>query len=292
MSKVFSNEPLFTVLIATKDDSVALRRCLGSLIEQTFDNFEVIVKDGLSSDNTAAVVEEASEKLGQKLKFISSEDTSITQAWNDGLQYCTGRWLYILGADDKLHSRTTLNDVAQRLVGQDPAPADIYFGAVELFNNSAKEGMPWVPSEREILKKITAGMPLSHQSIFVRRETASRIRFDERWKLAADYDFLIRAVFSLRLNIRPLSDRPILISRVNTGGLSGNPENALKVLLEYRKIQRRAGIPISPRWLWAALKSFIKISLIRTLGRKAGFTIIDLYRISTGRAPRHSRLTH
>jgi teichuronic acid biosynthesis glycosyltransferase TuaG len=91
--------PKFSVIIPTHNRSKALCRCLDSLMKQTYTNFEVIVCDDGSTDNTREIVELYKDKL-----FISYD---YSENWggpakprNKGIDLANGEWLCFLDSDD------------------------------------------------------------------------------------------------------------------------------------------------------------------------------------------------
>lgn len=92
--------PFFTIVIATFNDAVLLRKTLVSIASQTFDDYQLIVVDCASSDNTADVVAEFRAIVSS---FISEPDNGIYDAWNKALQLRLGVWTCFLGSGDVVY---------------------------------------------------------------------------------------------------------------------------------------------------------------------------------------------
>ncbi len=85
-----------SVIIPTLNEEKYLKPTLESLTKQTYQNFELIVKDGLSTDNTISVAKEYTDIV------IARKDISIGDARNQGAQHVKGDVLVFLDADTSL----------------------------------------------------------------------------------------------------------------------------------------------------------------------------------------------
>ena len=87
--------------------------CLNSVLAQTFDNYEVIVVDDCSTDNSAAIVESSKEKFGGRLSLLRTEENSGGGAIprNKGLLLSRGEYVFFMDSDDKFASATVLAEI-------------------------------------------------------------------------------------------------------------------------------------------------------------------------------------
>jgi glycosyltransferase involved in cell wall biosynthesis len=100
MSKPVSNDqPLVSIIIVTYNAGKYLKECLDSIINQPFIQFELIIKDGCSTDNTLEILEDYKNYIN---KIDSTADKGIYDAMNAAVKYAQGKWIYFLGADDRL----------------------------------------------------------------------------------------------------------------------------------------------------------------------------------------------
>ena len=76
--------------------------CLNSILAQTFDNYEVIVVDDCSTDNSVAIVENYAAKFGGRLKLERTKTNSggASVPRNVGLPFSRGEYIYFMDADD------------------------------------------------------------------------------------------------------------------------------------------------------------------------------------------------
>ncbi len=92
-------EPLFSVIIPTYNRSSRLRKALNSLVSQTFKNFEVVICDDGSVDNTKEVVDEFKSLL--LINYIWNQNWGgPARPRNIGIANCSGQWICFLDSDD------------------------------------------------------------------------------------------------------------------------------------------------------------------------------------------------
>jgi len=89
--------PTVSVIIPTYNCAVYLENCIQSVLKQTFLDYEIIVVDDGSKDNTANVL----KKFGDKITCISQTNQGISSARNNGIQLSSGKYIAILDADDE-----------------------------------------------------------------------------------------------------------------------------------------------------------------------------------------------
>ena len=96
--------PAVSVVIPMFNAEKYLGVCLESILIQTFTDFEVIVVDDRSTDNSIAVAESFLERFGGRLKVISLEKNTGSGAVprNVGLNFARGKYIYFIDADDLL----------------------------------------------------------------------------------------------------------------------------------------------------------------------------------------------
>lgn len=150
--------PFFSIIIPTFNAAHTLERCLTSLSNQILTNFEVIVQDGLSTDDTEKIAHSFKSKID--LNYYSESDTGIYDGMNKAIAKAAGKYLFFLGADDELHDNLVLSDIFDFL---SKSQLDIIWGNCEI-------------KETQTIKKQNFQLHelykyhLNHQSIFYHRD--------------------------------------------------------------------------------------------------------------------------
>lgn len=96
-----SEQTKFTVIVPTRERADTLVHCLRTLVEQDYGNFEVIVSDNFSQDNTKAVVESCADP---RVRYINTgKRVSMSHNWEFALGHVKDGWVTFLGDDDGLY---------------------------------------------------------------------------------------------------------------------------------------------------------------------------------------------
>src|SRR5579862_9848283 len=101
--------PMLSIIIATFNSSKTIGRCLDSIKNQTFTDFEIVIQDGLSTDATLEIVREFQQGNSRiVVRIESAKDRGVYDAMNRAVSKVRGTWLYFLGSDDELNDENVL----------------------------------------------------------------------------------------------------------------------------------------------------------------------------------------
>jgi len=198
---------VFTVIVPTYNSAKTIGKCLQSVIEQTYTNYEIVVIDGASTDGTQSIVE--SYFKTSQVKMVSEKDNGIYDAMNKGITLAKGEWLYFLGSDDELYHENILANVYQT-ISHNPQSKFVYGDVITTDNTIERyQNYRFI----DLLSRC-----ICHQSIFYHHSLFENKRYDLQYKVCADWDFNLKI---FRSNLKPLYMGQI-IARFNLGGVSGN----------------------------------------------------------------------
>ena len=227
-----SKRPFFSIIVAVYNGAKDLPRCLQSVAAQTFSSRQLVVMDGGSTDGTVEI-------LGKNNNLIdywkSDVDRGIYHAWNKALDHAEGEWICFLGADDRLLGTDALERMAGRLEAAYPRYRVVY-GKVDYVNSQGLvldiKGKPWSHARRNFFSEMT----LPHQGVLHHRNLFEEYgRFDESFRIAGDYEFLLRE----------LKDRDALFvpevhfAAMQVGGASSSLEGAKACLKEFARAREK-----------------------------------------------------
>lgn len=186
--------PLVTVITAVFNGVDTIRSCIDSVLSQDYPNIEHIVMDGGSSDGTIDVLREYENRIAS---WISERDGGVYDAWNKALDLAHGEWIAFLGADDKYLPGAIAAYMA--LASENPA-ADYLCSQLKWLHPSGYSRLIGVPWETEFQRCSC----VAHVGSLHRRSLFERYgRFDTTYRIAADYEFLLRAGEDLNAAFMP-----------------------------------------------------------------------------------------
>ena len=174
--------PLISVITATYNALDGLRGTVESVREQTLDGIEHVIVDGGSTDGTVEYL----RSLGDTVRWVSEPDEGIADAMNKGVAMARGQYVLFIHADDTLRGADVLSDVLAEGFGQ-----DLISGQVVLIE---KDGAERLRKVRNLGLLTELRMTSPHQGLLTRKDLFEMIGgFDKKFRIAMDYDFLIRA---------------------------------------------------------------------------------------------------
>jgi glycosyltransferase involved in cell wall biosynthesis len=182
-------QPAFSIVTITLNCADAAVRTAQSVLAQTAQNYEYIVKDGVSTDNTV----DALRQLGGS-RIIVSPDAGIYDAMNQSLKFCSGKYVFFLNAGDTFYS----NEVLQRICAEMKSGAAIIYGNVNLSPFDQVLEYPSKLSRYFLFRKT-----LCHQAWFAQLTTYISLGgFNSDYRHIADQEFLLRAILKHNLAVQ------------------------------------------------------------------------------------------
>lgn len=227
-----------TIVTTTYNSASTLRDTMESVLAQTHKDIEYWVIDGGSEDDTLGLIKEYEPLFDGRMKWISEPDNGLYDALNKGISRATGDVVGILNSDDFYTSPTVLEQVAAGFSDDmDAVYGDIHFVRPSDLGKcvryySSKLFRPWA---------LRFGFMPAHPSFYVRREVYERCGgYALDYKLAADYDMMVRLLYKEKIRCRYLS---VDMVTMRTGGMSTkNVRNRLLLTKEDVKACRRYGL--------------------------------------------------
>ncbi len=182
-----------SIVTPTFNSEIVITGNINSILNQSYKNFEQIIIDNESNDNTLDVVKSEYVKRNstEKLQILSEKDNGIADAFNKGIKSSTGEIIGILNSDDKYFD----NDVLKKVVICF-ADADILFVHGNIYFDDKIFGSN---IRKPLMCRITNAMPYNHPAMFFRREAYTEHGYyDLNYKYAMDFELVCR--FSNRIS--------------------------------------------------------------------------------------------
>ena len=221
------NNPKISIVTVTKNSEKYLEENIESLSNQTFRNFEHIIIDGKSTDNTIAIIKKNSDKID---KWISEPDQGLYYAMNKGINISTGEIIGILNSDD-IYFPNAL-EIVNNYFSTDNK-LDFLFGTVQkhkLMHGYFPEKIKW-----------TFGFYTTHSvGFFIKRSSQFKVGlYDTQYKFSSDYDLFYRLIVKEKMRGTSTKKNEIL-GKFRRGGLSSQIKY-LDFLRENNKIRINNG---------------------------------------------------
>lgn len=176
---------------------------------------EHMVVDGASTDGTMDIV-----RRYEHVRWFSEPDRGIYDAMNKSLAMASGDYLVFLNSGDTLHNTVTLARVFEAAQAK-PCPAIIY-GQTEWVDNDGRfidMRNHWAP-ERLTSRSFLHGMLVCHQSFYVLTSIAREMKYDERWRFSADYDWCIRIIRHAEHHKLPIANVRYILANYQAEGMT------------------------------------------------------------------------
>ena len=247
------DNPLITVVTACYNSAATIEITLKSVLAQTYQNYEYLIIDGRSTDNTLEIIEQYRERFGDKLRVISEKDTGIYNAMNKGVKNSRGEIIGILNSDD-YYSETALESVAARYA-RERYPYIVINGDMIRVSESGEEIVRYSFKESQVERKACFG----HPAMFAASAVYEKIGlYDESYKLAADGEWQYRAHEDPEVRYVLTHE---VYNHMREGGASDNPKYRWRWFRERSrmKIEHKRGSKL--KIYWQELKSVIRTDI-------------------------------
>ncbi|OSO89825.1 hypothetical protein B7O87_11850 [Cylindrospermopsis raciborskii CENA303] len=177
----------FSIVTPGFNSAASIAACVESVLHQSFNDYEHIIIDNLSTDDTVKIIRSLYQQHGKeaKLRVISEADCGISDAFNKGLAKASGEYILILNSDDALYNENILELVNHFAAGESylVIHGDMYFTDHKFGSNI----------RAPLLCRVEVAMPYNHPGMFIHRDVYQQFGcYDTRYKVAMDYEFILR----------------------------------------------------------------------------------------------------
>ena len=204
-----------SIITATFNSAGTVRDTLESVLKQSYREFEYIVVDGASKDETVGIIREYEPRFEGRMRWVSERDCGIYDAMNKGIAMATGDVVGILNSDDFFASAGILQAVADKFA--EFPDLDAVYGDVQYVSWSDTSALGRYYSSRVFRRPLMRlGFMPAHPSFYCRKSTYERFKldgtvipgfrgdpsrayFDTSYRIAADFENLLRMIFVGRI---------------------------------------------------------------------------------------------
>ena len=223
-----------SIITINYNNAAGLKKTLDSVAMQTCTDFEHIIIDGASTDNSINIIQEYQQSLAynlspltSRLKWLSEPDTGVYNAMNKGIKIAQGEYLLFLNSGDYLIN----SSVISRVFDYD-CTDDILCARCNVSDNG---NVVWTSNPPE---KITFGtlytVGLAHQSTFIRRTLFEQLGYyDESFRYNADIEFWYRSIIDNDATTQRID---VITTDYNLDGISSKENQSVKYIEEMQRI--------------------------------------------------------
>tara|TARA_Y100001958_G_C21188839_1_gene517418 strand:+ start:489 stop:1235 length:747 start_codon:yes stop_codon:yes gene_type:complete len=245
---------ILSIICASYNSQKTIEHTIKSVLSQTYKNFELIIIDGKSTDNTVKIIKSFKS---QKIKLISEKDTGLYNALNKGLKIAKGKIIGFIGSDDFYPNNYVFDFVIKNF----DEHLDSVYGDKQYVNEKDinKVVRYWKAGKYNIKNFYNGWMP-PHLSLYIKKNVYDKYGyFNENFICSGDYEYILRVFLKNKISSKYLN-KPLITMR--TGGISNSGLiSRIKVNIEDRKAWKSNNL--KPYWYTLILKPISKISQLK-----------------------------
>lgn len=183
---------LFSLITVTYNAESSISKTLDSVKNQSCKDFELIIIDGNSNDNTLEIIKSYRDLISI---IISEPDSGIYDAMNKGIRLAKGDWLFFLNSGDYFYDFDVLSKLSNEINLNKNQNFQLFYGKSILFSNLLNISL--IKGREISIKDMYFDMPITHQSILFSRQSFLTIKeFDINFKRSADHNWLVQFYIS------------------------------------------------------------------------------------------------
>ena len=223
---------MITVVTVCRNAGKDIAKTIESVLAQDYEDFEYIIKDGASEDDTVEIAKsylDSFRKRGIPCRIVTEKDGGLYDAMNLGAQLALGEFVIFLNSGDCFFENGVLWKI---FCGKDHKGTDIIYG------DAVEEEFGEYYFYRKCPELIEERMPFNHQTVFARRDLLREMPFDTDLAITADYDFLLRA----KKAGKAFEDSGVVTALISKDGVS--TVKLKDTYLESMEVRRKYGIKI------------------------------------------------
>lgn len=182
-----------SIITATYNSASTVRDTIESILKQTHQDWELIIEDGLSRDDTLSIVKEYEPQCQGRMRIFSEKDEGLYDAMNRGIARAIGDVIGILNSDDFYHDEHVLEDINRAMENQ---PIDCVYGDLKFVqaDNTNKVVRIWKGSQHENGAFLRGWHP-AHPTFYARRACFEKYgTFNTSFAVSADFELMLRFI--------------------------------------------------------------------------------------------------
>lgn len=223
----------YSILVVCLNAGQRLLDTIDSIRSQTYQNYEIIIKDGESTDGSIEAVRERYKDFGEHLQIYSQKDSGIYDAMNQACSYAKGEYYLFLNTGDSFYDEHVLDkitsgiDKKQQEIGTYP---DIVYG--NMYHKALDSVIYAAPQINDFT--CYRNVPC-HQTCFYHKSMFAERGYEPRYNVRADYEHFLWCFYEKKAKICYL---PVMTAAYEGGGYSETKEHRKQSAKQHKEITK------------------------------------------------------
>lgn len=185
-----------SIILPNYNGGKYLQDAINSFLNQDYEDKELIIIDGKSTDNSHEIIEYFSQ-LHPNIIWVKKQDTGISNAFNIGLKFSKGDFIGYLGADDIIYKNLFQNINYNFQIFKFDA---IYFNSYTYLVSEKRIILRSCPDlEFNFKNLLSYGTIVGWQNIYFSKSIYNQYEIDEKNKTCMDYEFYLRVCLNQKI---------------------------------------------------------------------------------------------
>jgi len=219
-------KPFFSIITVTKNTEEKIDKTIKSVLSQSYKNFEYIIIDGNSEDETFNKTQKYKNK---KIKIFCRDDKNFYDGLNFAIKKAKGRYISILNSGDLYFADSILKKMNKYILKY--KNFGLYFSNL-FFSGKGKIKRIWI--YKKFLYNLNDAFKIAHPTIFFSQQVAHKFKYNIKYSISADLDLILRLIKN-KISYKHLNFFSIIME---TDGMSSFRGNFFKKLKEDFKIHK------------------------------------------------------
>lgn len=228
---------MFSILVVSLNSGEKLVQTIQSILKQTCQDYEVVVKDGGSKDNSLMLLEDflntQTEAVKSRIRLIKERDGSIYDGMNQATGHAQGEYYYFLNCGDFFAEETALEQTAMAIQADKAGggQALIYYGNIyDALRGQVVQSNPQIDDFACYRNVPCHQACIYHYSLFEERG------YEPKYRVRGDYEHFLWAYFCKKAQPKYLE---VVLASYEGGGFSETKENRIRSKKEHKEITEK-----------------------------------------------------
>ena len=222
-------KPFFSIVVVSLNPGDRLEKTLNSIGNQSFSDYEVILKDGGSTDGSLDGLQEKGyfEEKNQ-IKIIQKKDKSIYDGMNQAVSYVSGRYVLFLNCGDYFYDESVLEKMQDTIIDHEQVRSAVFYGDIyDALRNNRVASNPHIDGFA-----CYRNVPC-HQACVYARDLFAQRGYKPKYRVRADYEHFLWCFYEKKARMIYV---PVILASYEGGGFSETKENRKKSANEHKEI--------------------------------------------------------